>query len=162
MLLENKLYPCNQSLYQVHLSISAETIFWAAALALTWVCIKFVPLLTTTCLPQRPIHIFRRDEACPSHWNRNSVTALLKLRYESSTLILYKELSSSILQSLVSESVRDPRHLSRSPLCSLYKGTNALLWPSIFNYQLPPPPSVLYWPSTQLHYLVTHSWANWI
>ena len=47
----------------------------------------------------------------------------LWLRYESSTLILYKELSSSIFQSL---SVRHPWHLSRSPLCAIYKGINAL------------------------------------
>ena len=29
----------------------------------------------------------------------------------------------------------------------------------IINYQLLPPHSVLYWPRTQLHHLVTHSWA---
>ena len=34
--------------------------------------------------------------------------------------------------------------------------------PNIINYHLLPPHSVLYWPSTQLHLLVTHSWANWI
>ena len=62
----------------------------------------------------------------------------------------------------VCEWVRHPWHLSRSPLCSIYKGINALYWPSIINYQLLPPNSVLYWPSTQLHHLVTHSWANWI
>ena len=44
-----------------------------------------------------------------------------KLRYESSTLILYKELSSTIFQSLsVSPSVRHAWHLSRSPLCAIY------------------------------------------
>ena len=65
-----------------------------------------------------------------------------------------------------SQSVRHPWHLSRSPLCAIYKGINALYWPSIINYQLLPPYtisySVLYWPCTQLHHLVTHSWANWI
>ena len=85
---------------------------------------------------------------------------LLLLRYESSTLILYKELSSTIFQSC--EWVRHRWHLSRSPLCAIYKGINALYWHSIINYQLLPPHSVLYWPSTQLHHLVTHSWANWI
>ena len=54
----------------------------------------------------------------------------------------------------VSESVRHQWHLSRSPLCSIYKGTNALYWLSIINYWLLPPHSVLYWPSTQLHHLV--------
>ena len=44
----------------------------------------------------------------------------------------------------------------------MYKGINALYWPSIINHQLLPPHSVLYWPSTQLHHLVTHSWADWI
>ena len=86
-----------------------------------------------------------------------------ELRYESSNLILYKDLSSSIFQSLSgSEWVRDPWHLSRSPLCATYKGIDALYWPSNINYQLILPESVLYWPSTQLHHLVTHSWANWI
>ena len=33
---------------------------------------------------------------------------------------------------------------------------------SNINYKLLLPHSVLYWPSTQLHHLVTHSWANWI
>ena len=44
----------------------------------------------------------------------------------------------------------------------MYKGINALCWPSIINCPLLPPRrlSVLYWPSTQLHHLVTHSWAN--
>ena len=54
------------------------------------------------------------------------------LRYESSTLILYKELSSTIFQSLsVSQSVRHPWHLSRSPLCAIYKGINAFYCPHI-------------------------------
>ena len=58
--------------------------------------------------------------------------------------ILYKELSSPIFQSLsVSQSVRHPWHLSRSPLCAIYKGINALYWPSIINYQLLLPHSVL-------------------
>ena len=39
---------------------------------------------------------------------------------------------------------------------------NVLYGPSIINYQLLAPHSVLYWPSTQLHHLITHSWANWI
>ena len=59
-------------------------------------------------------------------------------------------------------SVRHPWHLTRSPLRIIYKGIDALYWPRVINYQLPPPHSVLYWPSTQLHHLVTHSWANWI
>ena len=86
------------------------------------------------------------------------------LRYESSFLILYKELSSTIFQSCqsVSQSVRHAWHPSKSPLFAIYKGMNVLYWPSIINYQLLPPHSVLYWPSTQLHHLVTHSWANWI
>ena len=79
------------------------------------------------------------------------------MRYESSTLILCKELSSSIFQSL---SVRHAWHPSRSPLCAICKDINALYWPSIINYQLLPPHSVLYWPSTQLHHLVTHSWTG--
>ena len=81
------------------------------------------------------------------------------LRFESSTLIFYKELSSFIFQSL---SVRHAWHLYRSPPCAIYKGMRALYWPSIINYQLLRPHSVLNWPSTQLHHLVTHSWANWI
>ena len=77
--------------------------------------------------------------------------------------ILYQELSSPIFQSQsVSQSVRHPWHPSRSPLCAVYKGINALYWPSIINYQLLLPYSVLFWPSTQLHHLVKHSWANWI
>ena len=79
---------------------------------------------------------------------------LLSMNY----IILYKELSSPIFQSC--QSVRHPWHLSRSPLYSIYKSINALYWPSIINYQLLPPHSVLNWPSTQLHHLVTHSWAN--
>ena len=38
----------------------------------------------------------------------------------------------------------------------LYKKLSILIFQSL------PPHSVLYWPSTQLHLLVTHSWANWI
>ena len=30
-------------------------------------------------------------------------------------------------------------------------------WPSIINYQLPPPHIVLYWPSAQLHHLVINA-----
>ena len=49
------------------------------------------------------------------------------LRYKSSSLKLYKELSSSIFQSLwVSESVRHAWHPSRSPFCAIYKGIDAL------------------------------------
>ena len=59
-------------------------------------------------------------------------------------------------------SVGHPWHPSRSALCAVYKGRNALYWPSVINYQLLLPHSVLYRPSTQLHHLVTHSWANWI
>ena len=55
----------------------------------------------------------------------------------------------------MSEWVRHAWHPARSPLCAIYKGINALYWPSIINYQLPTPHSVLYWPSTQLHHLVT-------
>ena len=57
--------------------------------------------------------------------------------------LLYKELSSSIFQSYqsVSQSVRHPCHLTKSPLCAIYKGTKALYWPSIINYQLLPPHS---------------------
>ena len=62
----------------------------------------------------------------------------------------------------VCPSVRHAWHPSRSPLCAIYKSINALYWPSLINSQLLPPHSVLYWPSTQLHHLVTHSWANWI
>ena len=72
---------------------------------------------------------------------------VLALRYESFTPTS-KELSSPIFQSLwVSPSVRHAWHPSRSPLCAIYKGINALYWPSITNYQLLPPHSVLYWPS---------------
>ena len=39
--------------------------------------------------------------------------------------------------------------MSRSPLCSIYKGIIALYWPSIINYQLLPHHSVLYWTRTQ-------------
>ena len=38
----------------------------------------------------------------------------------------------------VSQSVRHPWHLTRSPLFAIYKGINALYWPSIINYQLLP------------------------
>ena len=49
------------------------------------------------------------------------------LRYESSTLILCEELSSTIFQSLsVSKSVRHREHLTRSQLCAIYKGIDAL------------------------------------
>ena len=52
------------------------------------------------------------------------------LRYESSTLILCKELSSPIFQSLsvIRQSVRHPWHLSRSPLCAIYKGITRLTY----------------------------------
>ena len=88
----------------------------------------------------------------------------ISLRYESSTLIHHKELSSPIFQSLwVSQSVSQASATPvQSPLCAIYKGINALYWPSIINYQLPTPPSVPYWPSTHLYHLVTHSWAIWI
>ena len=43
----------------------------------------------------------------------------------------------------------------------MYKGISALCWPSITNYHLLSPHSVLYWPSTEPYHLVTHSWANW-
>ena len=76
-----------------------------------------------------------------------------------------KELSSSIFQSLwVSQSVSKASETTdqSSTLCNIYKGIDALFWASIIKYQLSTPYSVLYWPSTQLHHLVTHSWANWI
>ena len=90
---------------------------------------------------------------------------VLSRYYESSTLILYKELSSPIFQSLsVSESVSHPWHLSssRSLLCAIFKGMRALFWPSSINHQLLPPHCVLYWPSTQLYHLVTQSWTDLI
>ena len=59
----------------------------------------------------------------------------------------------------MSQWVRHRWHLSRSTLCAIYKGINALYWPSIINDQLLTSRSVLYWPSTQLHHLVTHSWV---
>ena len=160
MFLENKLYQCNQTLYQKHLSISAETIFWAAALTLTWVYIIFVLLLlllasfkdqSTSSVETRRVHPTEIETLSQLFWN--CVTRVPLLFFIRTWVALFYK---------VCESVRDPRHLSRSPLCSLYKGTNALFWPSIINYKLPPPHSVLYWPSTQLHHLVTHSWANWI
>ena len=47
--------------------------------------------------------------------------------------------------------------------------TNPLLWPNNIDYRLiltqyhqVPTLAVLYWHSTQLHHLVTHSWANWV
>ena len=43
----------------------------------------------------------------------------------------------------VSEWVRHRWHLTRSPLCAIYKGIDALYWPSIINFQLSPPHSVL-------------------
>ena len=49
-------------------------------------------------------------------------TKKLLLHYESSTLILYKELSSPIFQIKVCEWVRHLWHRSRSPICSIYKG----------------------------------------
>ena len=55
-------------------------------------------------------------------WEKCSSTNITR----APLLYFYKELSSSIFLSLwVSQSVRNPWHLSRSPLCSLYKGTNA-------------------------------------
>ena len=89
------------------------------------------------------------------------------------------------LSKSVYEWVRDRCHQTRSPPISLYKGINALCWPStIRNWQVTPYTipvllstnqyrltltqyhqvptiAVPYWPSTQLHHLVTHSWANW-
>ena len=61
--------------------------------------------------------------------------------------------------------VRNFHCVTRAPLLYFMRSWVALsfkVWPSIINYQLLPPHSVLYWPSTQLHHLVTHSWANWI
>ena len=82
------------------------------------------------------------------------------LRCESSTLILYKELSSPIFQSCqwVSGIFNTCSYLHFVQYIKAF--INALYWPSIINYHLLPPHSVLYWPSTQLHHLVTHSWAN--
>ena len=71
-------------------------------------------------------------------------SSVIWLRYESSTLILYKKLSSSIFQSCEWVLVRDAWHPSKSPLFAIYKGMNVLYWPSIINYQLLPPHSVLY------------------
>ena len=68
----------------------------------------------------------------------------------------------SLVCEWISQSVRHAWHPSKFPLFAIYKGMNVLYWPSIINYQLLPPHSVLYWPNTQLHHLVTHSWANWI
>ena len=81
------------------------------------------------------------------HFGRICLSVFLGIFcYESSTPTSYVP-SSPIFQSLsVSEwvSVRHRCHLTKSP-SSTYKGINAL-----------------YWPSTHLYRLVTHSWTNWI
>ena len=65
--------------------------------------------------------------------------------YMHSYTLYGAEVSSTIFQSLlVTQSVRHPWHLSRSPLCAIYKGIDALYWPSIMKYQMPTPHSVLY------------------
>ena len=51
-------------------------------------------------------------------------------------------LSFKVCQS-VSESVTPDQLYT---LCNIKKGIDALYWPSIINYQVPPPHSVLYWP----------------
>ena len=99
-------------------------------------------------------------------WQCHKVTILSGVKTSWVTEIALRELHSDTLWVALSfkvcEWVRHPWDLSRSPLCSIYKRTNVLYWASIINYQLLPLQSVLYWPSTQLHHLVTHSWANWI
>ena len=62
----------------------------------------------------------------------------------------------------VSQASVTPDQMSTLPLCAIYKGINALYWHSIIDYQLLPPHSVLHCSSTELHHLVTRSWANWI
>ena len=57
--------------------------------------------------------------------------------------LLYFVRSWVALSFKVCQWVRHVWHPSRSPLCAIYKGINALYWPSITNYQLPPPHSVL-------------------
>ena len=83
----------------------------------------------------------------------------------------YKELSSPIFQSMsvsqwVSKGSVIPIQISTF---SIYNGIDALYWPNNINnrllvtqYRQVPIITVLYWPSTQLHHLVMHSWANWI
>ena len=53
-------------------------------------------------------------------------------------------LSFKVVSQSVSQSVRHAWHPSRSPLCAIYKGIDALYWPSIMKYQMPTPHSVLY------------------
>ena len=90
------------------------------------------------------------------------------LRYESSTLILIRSwvvLSFKVCQS-VRKALVTPDQISTF---SIYKVINALHWPNNINYCLiltqyhqVPTIAVLNWPSTQLHQIVTHSWANLI
>ena len=101
----NKFYQCNQSLYQVHLSISAETIFWAAALALTWVCIKFVPLLlllaslkdqSTSSVETRRVHPTEIETLSQLFWN--CVTRVPLLYFIRSWVALFFKVCESVSQ----------------------------------------------------------------
>ena len=103
--LENKLYQCNQSLYQVHLSISAETIFWAAALALTWVYIKFVLLLlllaslkyqSTSSVETRRVHPTEIETLSQLFWN--CVTRVPLLYFKWSWVALFFKVCESVSQ----------------------------------------------------------------
>ena len=92
----------------------------------------------------------------------------LSLRYESSTFILIRSwvaLSFKVCESASKISVTPDQIF----ILSIYKGINALYWrnniidcPIVTQYRQVPKIDVQYWPSAQLHKLVTHSWANWI
>ena len=145
---------------KIHLASQLSLTWRLACIALSHSYLTVLPLLVFFCIY---LASWSMKPCITLTHSYRTIIFLLVLRYESSTLVLCKELSSTIFQSLsVSPSVRHAWHLPRSPLCAIYKGIDTLYWPSVINYQLLPPHSVLYWPSTQLHYLVTHSWANWI
>ena len=138
-------YLINGNLEFLWFSISCEAL-----------CLKRTNLTTTTFLLNSTFDMLTlRGKRGPT-WELTTYLKSIALRE------LYSIRSWVALSSKVCQWVRHPIHLSRSPLRSIYKGINALYWPSIINYQLLPLHSVLYWFTSQLHHLQTHSWANWI
>ena len=100
-------------------------------------------------------------------WQCHKVTILSGVKTSWVTKIALRELHSDTLWVALSfkvcEWVRHPWDLSRSSICSIYKGINALYWPRIINYQLLPPHSVLYCPVLKIWFGPPNAdfWSVW-
>ena len=117
---------------KIHLASQLSLTWRLACIALSHSYITVLPLLVFFCIY---LASWSMKPCITLTHSYRTIIFLLVLRYESSTLVLCKELSSTIFQSLsVSPSVRHPWHLSRSPLCAIYKGINALYRPSIIPF----------------------------